>query len=168
MKKIVMVIAPEDFRDEEYSEPREVFEKKGFEVKVASNTKELCTGKLGMKVKPDILLSEVNADIIDALVFVGGPGSTVYFDNPVAHKLAQDIHKNGKIVAAICIAPMILVNAGILSNKSATVYPSEEKNMKAKGVKYTGKPVEVSQTIITANGPEAAKDFGKKIVEALV
>jgi protease I len=58
------------------------------------------------------------------------------------------------------------VNAGILNGKKATSFPSERDNINAVGT-YTGNAVEVDGKIITGNGPQAAKEFGKKIAESL-
>ena len=77
-----------------------------------------------------------------------------------------DLSEDEKVVAAICIAPSILVNAGILNGRRATAFPSERDNINAVGT-FTGKPVEVDGKIITANGPEAAAEFGKKIADAI-
>ena len=72
-----------------------------------------------------------------------------------------------KIIAAICIAPVTLANAGILNGKKATVFPSGKNDLIRNGAKYTGDSVTVDGNIITANGPMAAEAFGKKIVEML-
>lgn len=101
------------------------------------------------------------------LFFVGGAGSREYFNNPVAHKIAQDTLIQSKVLGAICIAPVILANAGLLKGKKATVFNSEINTIKAKGANYTGNPVEEDEKIITAIGPEAAYEFGNKIVEAI-
>ena len=74
-----MVIAPEQFRDEEYVEPREVFEKSGIGVTVASSRLGKAVGKFGLEVQVDLLLKDVHATDYDAVVFVGGTGSRIYF-----------------------------------------------------------------------------------------
>lgn len=167
MKKVVMIIAHENFRDEEFLVPAEILELNGTEVKVASSKLGPAKGKLGAMVKPDMLLKEVNIKDFDAIVFVGGPGAAEYFDDPVAHKLAKDAYASGKIVSAICIAPVILAKAGLLQGKKATVWESEGALLKSLGADYTGKPVEIDGKIITAAGPFAAKDFGEELVKAL-
>jgi protease I len=118
-------------------------------------------------VKPDMLLKEVNIQDFDAIIFIGGAGAAEYFDDPVAHKLAKDAYASGKIVAAICVAPVILARAGLLQGKKATAWESEGDQLRSLGADYTGKPVEVDGKIITAAGPFAAKDFGEAIVKAL-
>ena len=71
------------------------------------------------------------------------------------------------LLAAICIAPSILANAGLLEGKKVTSYSSEASNIKSKGANYTSRPVEQDGKIITADGPGSAKAFGKAIAEAL-
>jgi len=167
MKKILMIIAPKDFRDEEYFIPKEKFEKSGFSVITASAEKGKCLGKLGGTANASMSLNEINTDDYDAVVFVGGGGSSVYFDDKKAHDIAKSFYRSGKVTSAICIAPMILVNSGVLTGKKGTVFPSEIDNMKNGGVIYTGKDVEVDGTIVTANGPAAAGAFAGKIIELL-
>jgi len=165
--KVLMVVAQKDFRDEEFFEPRDVLIKNGVEVKVASQKKDLARGRLGGTVMPDMTLEEVDVGNFAAVVFVGGPGAAVYFDDPVAHKLARDFHGAGKWVAAICAAPSILANAGLVRGKRATCTAGEEENLKAKGADFTGAMVELDGKILTASGPEAARAFGKKLAELL-
>jgi protease I len=167
MKSIVMVIAPSEFRDEEYLHPKEEFIKNSVKVVTASTKLEECKGKLGLSVKPDILVNDINIDEFDAICFVGGIGSKIYFDDKFCHDLVNAAFEKNKIVSAICIAPMILVNSGVLKGKKATVFPSEKEDMIKKGVNYTGKPVEISGKTVTANGPESARDFARKIIEIL-
>ena len=166
-KKIVMIIAFDKFRDEEYAEPKAVFEKAGIEVTTASSKMGTATGKLGMKAGVDLTLNQVEAKNYDAAVFVGGPGSYDYFDDPAAQQIAKEAIKEGKILASICAASSILANAGLLKGITATCFPGEGPNLKAKGANYTGKGLEVDGKIITPDGPAHAKAFGEAIVKAL-
>jgi len=167
MQKVVMIIAQENFRDEELSEPKEYLERNGIEVKVASTTLERVKGMLGLKVKPDILLSDINPRDFEAIIFVGGIGASQYWEDPVAHKLAQDALNANRIVAAICIAPVTLAKAGILKGKRATVWSSESDQLNEAGANYTGQPVEKDGNIITASGPFAARRFAEELVRVL-
>lgn len=166
-KKILMVIAPENFRDEEFMEPRDVFESTGAEVTVASKGTDSASGKLGAVVTVDADLSEANAEDYDAVVFVGGSGSSVYFNDKTAHNLARSAYESKKVLGAICIAPSILANAGLLEGKKVTSFPSEKANLQKHGATYTGKSVEADGRIVTANGPGAATEFGQKIAEII-
>lgn len=166
-KKVLMVIASNNFRDEEYAEPRKTLEDSGAHITVACSSLNTAKGKLGLEVKPDILISNVKEIDYDGIVFVGGGGSKEYFDSPIAHKLAQNFYSKGKLTSAICIAPAILANAGLLKDKKATSFPSSEETLKAKGAVFTGSGVESDGKIVTGSGPEAAKKFGEKLVEVL-
>jgi protease I len=166
-KKALMLIAKDQFQDDEFAKPKEVLEKNGVMVTVASTVLTEVTGTNGGKAKPDILLSDVNVDDYDAILFIGGAGAVQYLNDPVALKLAQDAVDADKIVGAICIAPVILANAGVLKEKKATVFFSEADKLKAKEVNYTAKGVEIDGKIITADGPGSAQEFGEEIYKAL-
>lgn len=134
-KKAVMIIASNNFRDEELLKPREVLEKHGVAVTVASSSLKESTGMLGAKITPDILFSTINVADYDAVIFVGGSGASEYWDNPTAHKIANDANNAKKIVGAICIAPVTLAKAGLLKNKQATTYSSTINDIKSTGAK---------------------------------
>ncbi|MFA6217670.1 MAG: DJ-1/PfpI family protein [Candidatus Omnitrophota bacterium] len=167
MKKIVMVIGVNNYRDEELLQPREIFEKNGFTVSVASTSLEKSIGVLGAEVKPDLLVKDITASDFDAILFVGGQGATQYWNDPLAHKLAWDYLNANKIVAAICIAPVILAKAGILKGKRATVWSTEAGQILVKGAEYTKNNVEIDGNIITAAGPFAARQFAEAIIKAM-
>lgn len=167
MSKALLIIAPKNFRDEELFDTKAELEKAGIETTIASTTTSTATGMLGGTAKPGITINEADAKDYDAIVFVGGSGSSLYFNNAAAHKIAKEGYESGKIVAAICIAPSTLANAGLLKGKRATCYPSEAGNLKSKGANYTAKSVEVDGKIITADGPQSAKSFGRAIAQAL-
>lgn len=167
MKKVVMIIAQDAFRDEELLEPKAILEKAGIEVKVASTTLKEVKGMLGAKVKPDILVGNIKVEDFDAVIFIGGTGASQYWDDPQAHRLARETLDSHRILAAICIAPVTLAKAGILKGKKATVWSSEAGQLKAAGVNYTARAVEKDGNIITAQGPFAARQFGEELLEAL-
>jgi protease I len=166
-KSVLMIIASNNFRDEEYLHPREVLENEGAKITIASSTKKEATGMLGTKVVPDILIDEVDIDDYDAVVFVGGSGANEYWENEKAHEIAKKAYEKSKVIGAICIAPVTLARAGLLKGKKATVYTSEIENIKKEGAIYTGNSVEVDGKIVTGDGPSAAKEFGEKIAELL-
>ncbi|MBU1164655.1 DJ-1/PfpI family protein [Patescibacteria group bacterium] len=162
-KKVVFIISQNNFRDEELQKPRELLLDREFDVSIAAPQKELAKGRLGAEIEPDLTWEEVSVDDFDAIVFVGGPGMKENLENVRLIELAGEFAKAGKIVSAICVAPSILANAGLLMGKKVTAFSTEEENIINKGSEYTGMPVEVSGNIITAKDPEAAIDFGEKI-----
>jgi len=169
MVKVLMIIAQKGFRDEEYQIPREIIEKAGHNVKVASLTRSKATGAMGAVVQPDMGVHEVNPDYFDAYVVVGGPGAKTLAGNQEVINLLERANQKGKKVCAICIAPMVLAKAGVLSGKNATVFPDREaiEELRAGGALYRDKDVVVEDNVVTANGPQSADKFGREVVKLL-
>lgn len=165
-KKIVMIIAKQMFEEPEFKYPKEIFDNEGADVTIASSTLSMATGG-NLRVKPDILIDDIKVKDFDAIVFIGGFGVTEYFENLQAHRIARQALEADKILAAICMAPRILANAGVLKGKKATSFPNVREDIKAKGGIVTGEMVERDGNIITGNGPGAATKFGETIASAL-
>jgi protease I len=166
-RNVLMVIAAKDFRDEEYEAPRKILEGQGATVTVASSSLDPARGMLGLVVRPQILVAAARADDCDAVIFVGGSGADAYWDSRPAHDLARSVVAAGKVVGAICIAPVTLANAGLLVGKRATVWPDCAPQLRRRGARIQDAPVVRDGRIVTANGPEAADAFGKEIVDAM-
>jgi protease I len=167
MPDVVMVIAPTVFRDEEYAEPKAILEARGAHVVTASVEPGECVGRFGLKAMATISVADASARSWDAVVFVGGGGAAVYFDDEAAHALARAQATRGELLSAICIAPSTLAHAGLLGGVRATAFPDREADLKAHGALWTGDLVTVDGHIITGNGPEAATAFGEAIAAAL-
>lgn len=165
MKKALLIVAFDKFRDEEYAEPRRVLEEAGWQVTVASSQLGTATGKLGLKVKVDATLDKVIAKDFDAVMFVGGPGANVYYHDPLAHQLAKGAIEHNKVLGAICGAPPILAYAGVLKGKKATMF-TDTGDLAKGGATHTGQGVEVDGKIITATGPHTAKAWAEAIIES--
>ena len=173
--KVVMVIAPENFRDEELLIPKQYLEENGVEVDVASTKKGSAVGMLGAKIEVKKTLSDINVDEYDGIIFVGGSGTPIVRNDERAITLAQSFYQQGKVVAAICWAPTILAKAGILKGKQATVWrgpdmeygKSTDVVLEDFGAKYTGEGVTVDGNIVTANGPANARLFAEQIKRLL-
>lgn len=164
----MMVIASRDFRDAEYFVPKEVLETAGVKIITASNKSGTAVGTDGGEVKVDLMLSEINPAELGAVIFIGGPGALQYLDNQDSYKAAQETISQGKLLAAICIAPAILAKAGVLEGKKATVWTSvmdksAVKILEDNGAIYEDKPVVIDGKIVTGSGPAAAKEFGETI-----
>lgn len=171
-KKIVMIIAFKDFRDEEYFLPKEILEKAGMEIKTASNKMGKAIGADGGEVEINLLISEINISDFEAVVFIGGPGCLKNLDNKASYELAKKTVAEDKVLAAICISPVILAKAGVLKNKKATVWSSPLdrspiKILRENGAIYEDEDVVSDGKIITANGPGAAQKFGQSIYDSL-
>jgi len=129
-------------------------------------------GADGGEVEVDFLLENLKVADFDAIIFVGGPGCLENLDNENSYKITKDAVLQDKVLASICISPVILAKAGVLKGKKATVWnspfdKSPIKILEENGATYEERTVVRDGKIITANGPDAAEEFGQKIVEVL-
>jgi|GEM_PF-154923 len=167
---IIMVIPQKDFKDKELFEPKTIFEMYGAKVTIASNTKDKAVGMDGGVVTPDMLISDIEVDKLDALIFVGGTGVIEYiWDNQDLKNLIIEAVSKDKLIGAICLAPVVLANAGVLKDKPATMYPWDEqvKKLENGGARYIDQEVIEAGNIITGRNPDASKAFGLKIAKVL-
>ena len=166
MTKALFLIVPDGFRDEEYSVPKEILEKSGIEVITCSTFKGPLTGKRGLTTATvDVLLDEVNPCDYDCILIVGGQDT--FWNNETILNMIKEMNSQNKVIAAICISGAIPAQAGIMHGKRGTVFATPESlaELEKYGVIYNQEKVDGK--IITANGPDAAKEFANKIVKRL-
>jgi protease I len=170
VKNVVFIVAQREFRDEEYQIPRRVIEDAGFSVCVASPQGGTCTGSLGLSVEADCSIDEIEPENYDAIVVVGGQGSKKQlWNHSRLRDIVSDMGSSGKVVAGICISTVVLAKAGVLDGRKATVFETPEtlEELRNFGAEYVKKDVVSDMNSVTASGPEAAEEFGEKIVEKL-
>jgi len=168
--KVLFVVAPERFRDEELLEPKRVLEQHGATVTVASTRSGTAVGMLGAKVTIDCTVQQADAGSYDALAVAGGAGSPAHlWDSEPLRAIAKSLHAAGKPIGAICLSPPILARAGILAGKRATTFPADRAILELKrgGATYVQDAVVLDGTIVTASGPEAATAFGETLARLL-
>ena len=165
---VLFVIANNNFQDTEFAVPYEMVVSKGFEAIIASGKKGLCKGVFGKEISSDYAISEIVGDEFDMVVFIGGGGA---YDEYFKNERYISIAKNALNIGAICIAPMLISDAGVLKNKRFTCWDdgvnTQIDYITNNGGVYVGGSVVVDGNIITASGPDAAEEFGMKIVEKL-
>jgi protease I len=167
MAEVLMVLPPERFRDEELLVTRGVLESAGHRCVVASTRTGTLVGSRGGSVGCEVRIDSESASAYGAVVFVGGGGSRLLWDNADAHRLAREALGQGRVLGALCLAPVILARAGVLSGRRATVAGTESASIEEAGASYAGPGVTVDGLIVTANGPKSSAAFGERIVELL-
>jgi len=172
-KKVVLIIAFKDFRDEEFFTPKAILEQAGADISVASNKLGLALGSQGGEVNVDITLDALTIENFSAIVFIGGEGALSSLDNETSYNIAKKAVEENKILGAICISPVILAKSGVLKDKKATVWSSTldksaVKMLEANGAIFEDKNVVIDGKIITGNGPQAAQEFGEKLVALII
>jgi len=165
--KILMVLSPQQYQEEELNVPRDYFLRKGYSVVLASKGVKTATGMNGENVSVDLDIKTVTLSDYAAVVFVGGEG--IYYqklnEDPDYQALAKAATAQKKLIGAICLGPWILADAGLLNGKRATA--SETDHIKSKGAIVSDGAVVRDGNIITGNGPSASQEFAEAIVAAL-
>ena len=113
------------------------------------------------------LITEIDFKESDMIVLPGGmPGTTNLKEDENVRKAVQEAYDDGRYVAAICAAPTILADMGLLKGKRATCYPDMESEIE--DAYLTGAPVATDENIITSQGVGTAIDFALKLIEVLI
>jgi protease I len=167
MQPVLLIIPPERYRDEELFITKEELEREGFKTVVASTRLGECPGSRGGTVVSELAIDNITESDFKAIIFIGGGGSKLLFKNESALRIAKEANSQAKVIGAICLAPVILANAGVLINKKATVAGTESRTIEQKGATYTGPGVTVDGNIVTANAPKSSKLFGETICRIL-
>jgi protease I len=166
-KNILIILPHRNFQDEEYSRLKSFLDDCHARTVVASSSREAAEGRFGITVTPDISIDDAKSAEFDAFILIGGVGSIEYWHDSRVHDLVRDADRNKKLIGAICLAPVTLANVGLLKGKKATAYNSARSFLRSKEIEYTGKPVEISDNIITAQDPEATEEFAEAIADQL-
>lgn len=127
------------------------------------------TGSRQTVLIPDSTLDAESARTFDMVVLPGGlPGADHLDADPRVHELLERQVKDGRLAAAICAAPKVLANAGILDGRSATGYPGTLSSLDFPRVRVLDEPVVVDSGVVTSRGPGTAMDFALSLIELLV
>lgn len=168
--KVLLVIAPEKFRDEELQIPVEVFDEVGIGYDIASTRTGICEGMIGASAEATLAIDDADPALYGGIVIVGGIGSQDFlWDHAGLQDLVRTFFDTGKVVAAICLAPVVLARAGVLEGREATVFrsPAAEREMERGGAILVKVPVVADLDLVTASGPQVARAFAGAIVEKL-
>ncbi len=163
---MVYVFLADGFEEIEALSVVDILRRAEIATKTVGVSGEYVTGAHDIVVKADITDKEIKKDDITAVVLPGGmPGAVNLKNSAVVEDILLYLAANDKIIAAICAAPLVLGNLGLLKNKTATCYPGFENELI--GAEYKEVPVCTDGNIITAFGPGAAVDFGLELVRKL-
>jgi 4-methyl-5(b-hydroxyethyl)-thiazole monophosphate biosynthesis len=161
MSKALFLLA-NGFEELEFIAPYDILHRGGVSVSTASiaSGKEVL-GAHGLPVLADSLLQDIDGLPFDMLVLPGGGGGTEnLIKSDAVKELLLNSYKASKHIAAICAAPLVLANAGILGNHFATSYPSVRGQVEPHCKKYFDVPVVIYENIITSRGAGTATEFG--------
>jgi len=166
MKRIAVMLA-NGFEEIEAIAVIDVLRRAEFDVTTVSiNEKCEVTGSHQVQILADKVFGDVSFDLFDMIVLPGGmPGASHLNEQSGLREQILNFHEQNKWLGAICAAPLVFGNLGILKNKKATCYPGYENQLH--GAIVTSEESEVSGKIITGKGAGVAIQFALKIVEQL-
>ena len=170
MTKKVALFIENGSEELEFIAPLDIMRRANLEVDlISANNEDFITSSHNVKIIADKKINEVtNLLDYDAIVIPGGmPGSTLLRDNKKIIEFYQTMYNSGKLVAAICAAPIVLSAAGITDDKEVTSYPGFDKEINYKNYN-SDKAVVIDKNVITAQGPAVAILFGYEIVNYLL
>ena len=170
MTKKVALFIENGSEELEFIAPLDIMRRANLEVDlISANNEDFITSSHNVKIIADKKINEVNNILdYDAIVIPGGmPGSTLLRDNKKIIEFYQTMYNSGKLVAAICAAPIVLSAAGITDEKEVTSYPGFDKEINYKNYN-SDKAVVIDKNVITAQGPAVAILFGYEIVNYLL
>ena len=170
MTKKVALFIENGSEELEFIAPLDIMRRANLEVDlISANNEDFITSSHNVKIIADKKINEVNNILdYDAIVIPGGmPGSTLLRDNKKIIEFYQKMYNSGKLVAAICAAPIVLSAAGITNDKEVTSYPGFDKEINYKNYN-SDKAVVIDKNVITAQGPAVAILFGYEIVNYLL
>jgi protease I len=162
-----LILCADGFEDLELLYPLYRLREEGVEVKVASPDGDRITGEHGYVVPADLDYGDVNPADFDLLIIPGGKAPETVRLREEARDHARTFFDSGKIVAAICHGPQVLITAGVLSGRNVTCAPGIRDDVRAAGAVYRDRAVVVDDNLITSRAPGDLPAFCREITSAL-
>jgi len=163
----VAVLLAEGFEEVEAVAIVDVLRRAGIDVVIAGLASGPVASARNVRIVPDAMIDAIKVEDFDMLVLPGGqPGANNLNEDDRVRDLILGFSGKGKLVGAICAAPIVLGSAGILAGKHATSYPSYKNNLG--GARYEEKAVVIDGNVLTSRGAGTALCFGLAIVEKLM
>jgi protease I len=167
--KMIAILAEEDFEDSELIEPMRGMKNAGARVLiVGSGSQKSYKGKRGSAtVSVDATADNVKAEDFDAVIVPGGYAPDKMRLHQSMVELVRRAHDLGKVIAAICHGPQLLISAEIVRGRRVTSWPSIAVDLRNAGAEWIDAPVVQDGNIITSRKPADLPRFNKAIIEAL-
>jgi protease I len=168
--KRIAILVEEDFEDSELMEPLRAMKDGGARVViVGSGSKQSYKGKRGSAtIAVDTTADKVKPEDFDAIIVPGGyaPDKMRLYQPMV--DLVKKAYDDGKVIAAICHGPQLLISADVVNGRRMTSWPSVAVDLKNAGAIWVDEPVVRDNNIITSRRLVDLPKFNKAIIEALL
>jgi protease I len=168
----VLIVATDGFEEWELFGPRQILQKRGAEVVLASLKRDPIQATVhddpGRTIRPDLTIDEASAGDFDALILPGGvrnPDHLRLHDNVI--ELIKDFHRQAKPIGAICHGPWLLVEADLLRDRSATSWPSIRTDLRNAGARLVDEPAVTDGNIVTSRNPRDVEAFTMAVIDLI-
>jgi protease I len=166
----ILIVATDGFEEWELFGPREILQKRGAEVVLASPGRDPIQATVhddpGKTIRPDLTVDEAKADDFDALIIPGGVRNPDHLrTNARVIELIRDFDGQGKPIGAICHGPWLLVEADLLRGRTATSWPSIRTDLKNAGARVIDQPAVTDGNIVTSRNPQDVEEFTEALID---
>jgi protease I len=168
----VLIVATDGFEEWELFGPREILQKRGAEVLLASLKTDPIQATVhddpGKTIRPDLTVDNVVADDFDALILPGGvrnPDHLRLHGNVI--DLIKAFDRQGKPIGAICHGPWLLVEADLLRGRTATSWPSIRTDLRNAGANIVDEPAVTDGNIVTSRNPDDVEAFTNALIDLI-
>lgn len=173
-KKRALLLLHPGFEEIEAVTPADLLRRAGVEVVLASIGEDsLVAGGRGLVARADIALADLPdpARDFDMLVLPGGPGVAALRADParrdIVTALLRRFHAENKWIAAICAAPLLLLDAGLAGGLRLTSFPGEAETLRAVAGRYVEDRVALDGRIVTSRGAGTSEEFSLALIALL-
>jgi protease I len=165
----VLIVATDGFEEWELFGPREILQKRGAQVVLASPKLDPIQATVhddpGKTIRPDLTVDQANAEEFDALILPGGVRNPDHLRmNAVVIELIKDFARQGKPIGAICHGPWLLVEADLLRGRTATSWPSIRTDLKNAGARVVDQPAVTDGNLVTSRNPDDVQAFTEALI----
>jgi len=166
----VLIVATDGFEEWELFGPREILQKRGADVVLASLKRDPIQATIhddpGKTIRPDLTVDEAIADDFDALIIPGGVRNPDQLRiHPQVIELIRAFDRQGKPIAAICHGPWLLVEADLLRGRTATSWPSIRTDLRNAGANVVDEPAVTDGNIVTSRKPDDVEAFTNALID---
>ena len=166
----ILIVATNGFEEWELFGPKQILERRGAEVQLASLTLDPIQATVhddpGKTIRPNLTIDQVNPDDFDALILPGGvrnPDDLRIHGNVIG--LIRDFNRQGKPIAAICHGPWLLVEADLLRGRTATSWPSIRTDLRNAGANVVDEPAVTDGNLVTSRNPDDVEAFTAAVID---
>ncbi len=167
--KRIAIFIEDYFEDSEILEPRNYLKREGAEVViVGSGRAPEFTGKRGARIVPDVNIDQIDIQDFDGVIVPGGYAPDMMRRSQEMINALSDADDAGKIVAAVCHGPQLMISANILHDRMVTCFRTVAVDVRNAGAHFIDEPVIVDGNIVTCQSPKDLPQFMNAFTETIV